>query len=180
MLEISLKGRGGQGVVTAGELLAKGAIIEGLFAQSVPFFGGERRGAPVSSEVRVSDSPIPLHRRVYNPDMVAVFDPSLMEILRPLEGIKNDGILVINSNSPKSYWKNTYFLDATAIAMSIGLTIGGWSVVNTAMLGAMVKVSRIVDVNAIEDAVKEEFPGKLGEINAEAVEMGYKEVSLVG
>lgn len=78
-----IKGQRRSGVVTAGELLTKAVIAEGKYAQSIPFFGGERRGAPVSSEVRVSDKPIPLHRRVYNPDVVTVFDTTLLEILNP-------------------------------------------------------------------------------------------------
>jgi len=89
MLEISLKGRGGQGVVTAGELLVSAAIKEGIYGQSIPFYGGERRGAPVTSEVRVSKEPIFMHRRVYNPDIIAVFDPSLINLENLLEGLKN-------------------------------------------------------------------------------------------
>ncbi|BBL46512.1 MULTISPECIES: 2-oxoacid:acceptor oxidoreductase family protein [Metallosphaera] len=176
MIEISLKGRGGQGVVTAGELLTKAVIAEGKYAQSIPFFGGERRGAPVSSEVRVSDKPIPLHRRVYNPDVVTVFDTTLLEILNPLEGIKENGVLIINSDNPKKYWKNTYYVNATEIARGLGLVVAGWSVVNTAMLGALVKVTGITDPELLEEAVMEEFPGKIGELNAKAILLGSREV----
>lgn len=176
MIEISLKGRGGQGVVTAGEILARAAIREGKYAQSIPFFGGERRGAPVSSEVRISDEPIPLHRRVYNPDFVTVFDSSLMDMLNPLQGMKENGSLVVNTDNPKRYWRKTYYIDATGIARSLGLIIAGWTVVNTTVLGALISVSQLVSVESAEEVVKEEFPGKMGELNAEALYLGFKEV----
>ncbi|WP_048057593.1 2-oxoacid:acceptor oxidoreductase family protein [Metallosphaera cuprina] len=176
MIEISLKGRGGQGVVTAGELLTKSVIAKGKYAQSIPFFGGERRGAPVSSEVRISDEPIPLHRRVYNPDVVVVFDTTLIPLINPLEGLKDNGILLINSDNPKKYWKNTYYVNATEIARSLGLVVAGWSVVNTAMLGALAEMTKVVEPELLETSVMEEFPGKLGELNAKAVFLGTKEV----
>ncbi|AWR99200.1 2-oxoacid:acceptor oxidoreductase family protein [Metallosphaera hakonensis] len=176
MIEISLKGRGGQGVVTAGELLTRAVIAKGKYAQSIPFFGGERRGAPVSSEVRISDEPISLHRRVYNPDVVTVFDTTLISLMNPLEGIKDNGILLINSDNPKKYWKNTFYLNATDIARSLGLVVAGWSVVNTAMLGALVQVTKVVEPELVEESVKETFPGKLGELNAKAIYLGWKEV----
>lgn len=176
MIEISLKGRGGQGVVTAGEIMAKAAIVEGKYAQSIPFFGGERRGAPVSCEVRISDQPISLHRRVYNPDVVTVFDATLMDLLNPLTGIKEGGILLINTDNPRRYWNRTYYVDATGIARSLGLNIAGWAVVNTAMVGALLSVTKLVDIGTAEEVVKEEFPGKLGELNVEAMYLGFKEV----
>lgn len=176
MLEISLKGRGGQGVVTAGELLVSAAIKEGIYGQSIPFYGGERRGAPVTSEVRVSKEPIFMHRRVYNPDIIAIFDPSLINLENQLEGLKNSGILVINSSNPKRIWKNTYVLDATKIATQLGLIIAGWAVVNTAMVGAIAKITDILNKGEVEEAAEEEFEGKLGELNAEAVKLGYNEV----
>ncbi|MEM0202012.1 MAG: 2-oxoacid:acceptor oxidoreductase family protein, partial [Candidatus Micrarchaeaceae archaeon] len=97
MIEIILRGRGGQGVVTAGELLVKAAVSENKYGQSIPFFGGERRGAPVVSYVRLSDSKITMHRNVYNPEMVAVFDSSLFNVMDPLEGLTSNGIVVLNA-----------------------------------------------------------------------------------
>ncbi|MGC9142957.1 MAG: 2-oxoacid:acceptor oxidoreductase family protein, partial [Candidatus Micrarchaeia archaeon] len=81
MIEISLHGRGGQGVVAAGELLVRAAVKQGIYAQSIPFFGGERRGAPVRSGVRISDRPIYTHEGIKNADIITVFDTSLLNII---------------------------------------------------------------------------------------------------
>ncbi|MCI2414775.1 MAG: 2-oxoacid:acceptor oxidoreductase family protein [Candidatus Aramenus sp.] len=180
MIELSIKGRGGQGVVTAGELLVASSISEGYYGQSIPFYGGERRGAPVTSEVRLSKEPIFLHRRVYNPDVVAVFDAFLFSATNPLEGLKENGKVLMNSSNPRKVWRETYVVDATKIAQDIGLVIAGWAVVNTAMVGALASLLKeYVDLDALEEVVKEEFPGKLGEMNAEAVSLGYRGVKKV-
>jgi len=179
LVELALRGRGGQGVVTAGELLVKAEVLDDKYGQSIPFYGGERRGAPVISYVRLSDQPIFLHREVYNSDGVAVFDPSLFKIMNITEGIKESGFLLINSSQPKRIWKREYIVDATNIAKELGLVVAGWTVVNTTMVGALAKVLGQPTLASLEEAVKEEFHGKLGELNAEAVERGYKEVRLV-
>ncbi|BFI73908.1 2-oxoacid:acceptor oxidoreductase family protein [Sulfurisphaera ohwakuensis] len=179
LIEIALRGRGGQGVVTAGELMVKATVLEDKYAQSIPFYGGERRGAPVVSFLRLSDKPVLLHREVYNPDGVAVFDPSLTKIMDVKQGIKEDGFLLINTSEAKKIWKNEYIVDATSIAKDLGLVIAGWAVVNTTMIGALAKILGMPSLTSLEEAIKEEFPGKLGELNAEAIERGYKEVKKV-
>lgn len=176
LLELALRGRGGQGVVTAGEMVVKASVLEDSYAQSIPFYGGERRGAPVVSFLRISDQPIFLHREVYNPDGVVVFDSSLIQVINVTEGIKESGFLLINTPEPKRWWKNEYIVDATSIAKDLNLIVAGWAVVNTAMIGALAKVLGRPSISSLEKVVKEEFPGKLGELNAEAVERGYKEV----
>lgn len=177
--EISLFGRGGQGVVTAGELLVSAAVKDGLYGQSIPFYGGERRGAPVRSDVRISDEPLYLHRRTYNPDVVAVFDSTLLDILKVTEGLKEDGSMLINSKRLLKVWKNTYVVDATGIAKDLGLVVAGWAVVNTAMAGALANLLHTIKLDSLEEVVKETFPGKLGELNAEAVDLGYRTVRRV-
>ena len=174
--EISLKGRGGQGVVTAGELLVASAIKQGYYAQSIPFYGGERRGAPVTSDVRISNEPILLHSHVYNPDIVAVFDSSLLHIMNVTENLKPEGVVIINSKQPYKVGPHTYVVDATDIAKELGLVIAGWPVVNTAMAGAIANVTRTIDLDDLEETIKETFEGKLGELNAEAAYRGFKEV----
>ncbi|AWR98044.1 pyruvate synthase [Acidianus sulfidivorans JP7] len=177
--EISLRGRGGQGVVTAGELLVKAAVLEDEYGQSIPFYGGERRGAPVVTFVRLSEEPILLHREVYNPDGVVVFDPSLFSILNVTEGLKDTGFLLVNTPVPKKLANNEYIIDATSIAKKLGLIVAGWTVVNTTMVGAVAKILGKPSLNSLEEAIKEEFPGKVGELNAEAAELGFKEVRKV-
>ncbi|MEM3703566.1 MAG: 2-oxoacid:acceptor oxidoreductase family protein, partial [Candidatus Bathyarchaeia archaeon] len=95
--EIRIHGRGGQGAVTAAQLLAHAAYIEGKHVQAFPYFGAERRGAPVKAFARISDSPILLHSQVYNPDYVVVLDPQLYKIIDVTEGLKKDGIIVMNT-----------------------------------------------------------------------------------
>ncbi|WP_373469093.1 2-oxoacid:acceptor oxidoreductase family protein [Acidianus infernus] len=175
--EIILRGRGGMGVVTAGETLVKAAVKEGKYGQSIPFFGGERRGAPVVSYVRLSDEPIYIHREIYNSDLVAVFDTSLFNILNPLEGLKEDGILLLNTKTPKKLWKNTFYVDAVEIADKLNLSIAGWKLVNMPMVGAIAKVTGMIKIDSVVEAIEEEFSGKLGELNAEAAKLGYEMVS---
>ena len=175
-LEIVLRGRGGMGVVTAGEILVKAAVLEGKYGQSIPSYGGERRGAPVTSYVRLSDEPIYIHRDVYNADLIGVFDPSLFKVMNPLEGLKEDGILVINTKTPQKLWKRTFYLDAVEIAEKLNLIIAGWRLVNIPMVGAIARITGMISLDAIEEAVKEEFEGKLGETNAEAAKLGYEMV----
>jgi len=175
-LEIVLRGRGGMGVVTAGEILVKAAVLEGKYGQSIPSYGGERRGAPVTSYVRLSDEPIYIHREVYNADLIGVFDPSLFKVMNPLEDLKEDGILVINTKTPQKLWKKTFYLDAVEIAEKLNLIIAGWRLVNIPMVGAIARITGMISLDAIEEAVKEEFEGKLGETNAEAAKLGYEMV----
>jgi pyruvate ferredoxin oxidoreductase gamma subunit len=101
MIEIRFHGRGGQGAVTSAELVAQGAIDAGKYATAFPSFGPERRGAPVVAFARVDDRPVRLRSKIYCPDVVVVLDPSLLEIANPAEGIRDGGVLVINSGSSR-------------------------------------------------------------------------------
>jgi pyruvate ferredoxin oxidoreductase gamma subunit len=176
LTEIILRGRGGMGVVTAGEILVKAAVKEDKYGQSIPFFGGERRGAPVVSYVRLSDEPIYMHREVINADLVAVFDSTLFDIVNVFEGLKENGILLANTRNPKRYWKKTFYVNAYDIADKLGLVMAGWRLVNMPMVGAIAKISGLISIRSVEEAIKETFEGKIGELNAEAARLGYEEV----
>ncbi|RLI42510.1 hypothetical protein DRO59_03900, partial [Candidatus Bathyarchaeota archaeon] len=95
--EIRIHGRGGQGAVTAAQLLAHAAFLEGKWVQAFPYFGAERRGAPVRAFARISDEPILVHSQVYNPDYIIVLAPKLQEIVDVTEGLKKDGVIVVNT-----------------------------------------------------------------------------------
>ncbi len=97
MLEIRIHGRGGQGGVTSAELLAKAAIDKGKYAQAFPSFGPERRGAPVEAFVRVSDEPIKIREKIYEPDVVLVLDPTLLDVVKVDAGLKEKGLVVVNT-----------------------------------------------------------------------------------
>jgi len=95
--EIRIHGRGGQGSVTAAELLAHAAFFEGKWTQAFAHFGAERRGAPVKAFARISDEPILVHSQIYNPDYIIVLDPYLYKLLDVAAGLKRDGIVVMNT-----------------------------------------------------------------------------------
>ncbi|MGB9732966.1 MAG: 2-oxoacid:acceptor oxidoreductase family protein [Candidatus Micrarchaeales archaeon] len=179
MIEISLHGRGGQGVVAAGELLVRAAVKQGIYAQSIPFFGGERRGAPVRSGVRISDRPIYTHEGIKNADIITVFDTSLLNIIN-IGILKENGSLLVNAPSVQKIVSNTYYVDATSIAKSLGLVIAGWPLVNTALMGALAKLSGLVNIEDLKAIAKEQFSGERGELNAQAIELGANRVRKVG
>ena len=179
MLEIRFHGRGGQGAVTAGELLAKTAGKQGKWSQSFPKFGVERRGAPVQSYCRIDDEErIRLHQELYEPDLVVVLDASLLEAVDVASGIKEGGTIIVNTNLGKEELGlkgnfEVYTVDATSIAREKL----GRPIVNTAMLGAFAKVTGAVDLEKLVQEVKGHFGEKLGEKNAEAVRACYEMVS---
>jgi len=174
MIEIRFHGRGGQGAVTAAEILAKAAFEDGKYCQAFPFFGAERKGAPVMAFTRISDKQIRRRYQVYNPDYVIVLDDTLLEAVDVLSGLKEGGKLIINSKNDVNLGENveTHFIDATGIA----LDILGVPIVNTVMLGAFAKVTGEVTLDSIVNMTKDTFPGKIGEKNAEATKIAYEKV----
>ncbi|NOZ30826.1 MAG: pyruvate ferredoxin oxidoreductase subunit gamma [Crenarchaeota archaeon] len=171
LVEIRFHGRGGQGAVTAANLLANAAVREGKYAQAFPYFGAERRGAPVVAFARISDEPIQTHSRIEHPDIVVVLDPKLFELANVTEGLKENGIVIANAREKPDVGETfkVYCVDATSIAQSIGLVVSGWPVVNTVMLGAFARATGLVKLESIIEAVREQFPGKIGDLNANAI-----------
>jgi pyruvate ferredoxin oxidoreductase gamma subunit len=181
VIEIRWHGRGGQGAVTSAELLALAAIEEGKFAQAFPSFGPERRGAPVLVFNRVSDkSHIRARFAVNNPDVVVVLDPGLLSVTDVTAGIKKDGVIVINT--PRSMvdikseiggpWRLAA-VNATAIAREVL----GVAIVNTTMLGAVIKATGIVALESLEDPVKERF-GARAKNNMDACRRAFEETEI--
>jgi len=177
MREIRFHGRGGQGAVTTAELLARASISEGKWAQAFPSFGPERRGAPVLAFCRVSEHKI-FHRcQIRQPDIVVVLDPSLLDVLDPTEGLKPDGLLVVNSELGPEQLKQNYKYNckvATVDASKIAKEVLGLPITNTAMLGALLKASRIIKLESLEEPLRERF-GRNGEINLQACQRAYQE-----
>jgi pyruvate ferredoxin oxidoreductase gamma subunit len=176
-VELRLHGRGGQGIVTASEMLVEAATIDGYYGQSIPIFGAERRGAPVTASARVSDRPIRRHSQIYNPDIVAVFDPLFLLRGEVTAGLKDGGKIVANQRTQpdiKNY--KVYIVDATRIAMENGLVVAGWAVVNTAMLGAIAKVLGTISKGALEKVVRMRWGGDLGDRNIRAALQAFGEV----
>lgn len=175
--EIRIHGRGGQGGVTAAELLASAAFKQGKWVQAIPFFGAERRGAPVKAFARLSDEPILVRSQVYNPDYVMVLDETLLDIVDVTEGLKKDGVVIINSPKKPEEIRvrqgRVATVDATGIALELQLLVAGLPVLNTTMLGAFAKATEEVKLESVITAIREEWPGAAGEKNAKAAQLAY-------
>ncbi|MDI6703025.1 pyruvate synthase subunit PorC [Methanothermobacter wolfeii] len=173
MIEIRFHGRGGQGAVTAAEILAKAAFEDGKYSQAFPFFGVERRGAPVMAFTRISDSPVRRRYQVYNPDYVIVLDEGLIDVVDVFSGIKDGGAVLLNTAGDfTSKRADLYTIDATGIALeTLGVPI-----VNTVVLGAFAGATDIVSIDSLIKIIKETFPGRIGEKNAEAAKIAYEKM----
>jgi len=190
LIEILFYGRGGQGGVTAANILVAAALKEGLHGQGFPFFGAERRGAPVRSFARISDKPILRHGMFSDADVLVVLDPGLIKIGYTRTAIvRNNGVIVANVPSEDLVMPDKfklagkakiYIVDATDIALRNKLVVAGWPVVNTSMLGALSKALGLIKVDNMAAAVKEYFGGKIGEVNAKAVYDAYNETKYIG
>jgi pyruvate ferredoxin oxidoreductase gamma subunit len=179
MIEVRFHGRGGQGAVTSAELIAQAAISKGRFAQAFPSFGPERRGAPVLAFLRVSDKPIRLRSKVYKPDAVIILDATLLGTVNPTEGLK-DGFVIINTHKPPEdlmalfAGHNIAYVDATAIAKEeLGVPI-----TNTTMLGALVKATGVVDLESLDEPVRNRF-GLNAQKNINAYTRAYNETVIM-
>ncbi len=181
MIEMRFHGRGGQGAVTSAELVAQAAIDTGKHATAFPSFGPERRGAPVVAFARVDDHPIRLRSKVYNPDVVIVLDPSLLEIANPAEGIRAGGILIINSShEPDALRKQLSYTGKIAVvdASLIAREVIGLPITNTTMVGALVKAADLLSVESLEGPFNRRF-GKIAARNIQAMKRAYEETRVV-
>lgn len=175
MVEIRLHGRGGQGSVTAAELLAVAAFDDGREAQAFPAFGVERRGAPVQAFCRISDKTIRVRTQIYAPDYVIVQDPTLMESVNVLAGLKPGGTVLINSeHSAQELKLKTSERVVSVPATQIAMEEIGRPIMNTVLLGAFAGVSGMISFDAIERSIKHRFPGELGEKNIKAARRAYE------
>jgi 2-oxoacid:acceptor oxidoreductase gamma subunit (pyruvate/2-ketoisovalerate family) len=179
--EIRIHGRGGQGSVTAAEVLAHAAFIEGKWVQAFPYFGAERRGAPVKAFARLSTEPILVHSQVYNPDYVIVLDPYMYKVVDVTEGLKKNGIVVINTQKrPEEIGLGGWHVatvDATGIALELNLIVAGLPVVNTSILGAFAGATAEVKLGSVLKAVAETWTGSAGEKNSRATELAYERLT---
>jgi pyruvate ferredoxin oxidoreductase gamma subunit len=177
MIEIRFHGRGGQGAVVASELLAQAAFLDGKMPQSFPFFGVERRGAPVTAYTRIDDRPIGLRTSITAPDIVVVLDPGLLATTPVADGLKPNGLLLVNTNRPPEALDapadaRRATVDATHIALSHGLGTSMMPIVNTAILGALAQASGVVSLEALSRAVGQFVPARPQE-NRLAARDGY-------
>ena len=176
MIEIRFHGRGGQGSVTAVEILAVAAFKDGKYSQAFPKFGPERRGAPVEAYCRIDDKFINLRSQIYEPDVLVVLDESLLN-LNITKGLKEDGKIIVNSKKSPDELKKEYNLkyDVHSVdATSNAIEILGANIVNTGILGAFSKVTGLVSLDNLLKATEEKFSGDLKEKNLSLVKKIYE------
>ena len=175
MKEIRFHGRGGQGAVTAAELLAVAAFADGKYSQAFPAFGVERRGAPVLAFTRIDEQKIRLRNQVYEPDYVIVLDATLIGTVDVVQGVKPNGTVLVNTDKPVEKLglktgAKVRVIDATKIA----LEELGRPIMNTTLLGAFAGATREIRLESIEKSVSHRFPGDLGTKNVKAVRRAYE------
>ena len=182
MLEIKIHGRGGQGAVIAAKALAHAGALEDLFVQSFPEFGVERRGAPVCSYFRCSDSWVYERGRILTPDHIMVLDTTLIDEVDITKGLKPNGWLLINSQlSPKSFEEqfsgfNIATIKANAIAISHELGSKFAPFINFSMLGAFIRIVPLIRLETLQRVVRMLAPTQKEENVLAAVE-SYRSVS---
>jgi pyruvate ferredoxin oxidoreductase gamma subunit/2-oxoisovalerate ferredoxin oxidoreductase gamma subunit len=184
LVEIIFHGRGGQGAVTAANLLVEAALMDGnKGVQAFPFFGAERRGAPVRAFARISEKEIHLRSEIYTPDFVIVLDESIMGLVNILKGLKDDATILINSTkNPDDFsFSDKYKLatvDATGIAIKYEILVGGIPVVNTPILGAVPKILDRITLKSIQNVIKNKWKGELSTKNVNATKDAFEEVEV--
>jgi len=184
LLEVRWHGRGGQGVVTAAKVLAECAMAGGKHIQAFPEYGPERMGAPIRAFDRISSAPIPIHSQVKNPRVVVVVDPTLLGVVDVLEGMPEDGILIVNTSSSPSQIREKLGVEGRSIytvdATTISIEELGRNIPNTAMLGAVVRATGLTTLEQLLEDVRSRFEGKFKpevvEGNLRCVRRGYEEV----
>ena len=180
MLNLRIHGRGGQGVISASQMISVAAFYQGLHAQAIPSFGSERTGAPVQAFVRIDDEAIELREPVLEPDILIIQDATLFHSVDVFSGLSPDGYVLINSR---------HDIDRLGIADAVQdlaeghvITIPATDLAlkylkrptpNTIMLGALAAMHEFLDIDAVERAIGEKWPGRVGEINIKAARAAY-------
>jgi len=160
--------------------MAQAAYLAGYHGvTATPSFGAERRGAPVSASTRISHEPVMVMSQIEEPDAVVVLDHTLLRYEDVTSGLRQGGWIVVNSwQGPKDLNirgdLNIATADATRICRELGLTVAGLTVVNTAILGAFVRATELVDMASLEKAIRERFSDSAVDINLAAITKTYE------
>ena len=182
--EIRWHGRGGQGAITAAKILAQAAYLEGYKGvTAAPSFGAERRGAPVSASTRIAPQTIMAVSQLESPNVVVVLDHTLLKYDDVTRGLVKGGWLIVNSwRHPKELDTGGSFniatADATRVCSGLGLIVAGITVVNTAILGALVRATEAVGMASVEQAIRERFSASEVGINLAAIAQTYETTRL--
>ncbi|MBF0590009.1 MAG: 2-oxoacid:acceptor oxidoreductase family protein [Magnetococcales bacterium] len=180
MFQIRIHGRGGQGVVTAAEMLSIAAFYEGKFAQAFPSFGSERMGAPVISYCRIDDKEIRLREPIMEPDAVIIQDPTLLGSVNVFSGLTKESYLLFNSKQSFDQLGVADFVsqfDPKRLGMvpatELALEHIGRPLPNAALLGSLAAVTGIIHLESVERAIREKFSGQVAESNVTVIKAAY-------
>ena len=179
IINVTWHGRGGQGAVTAAMILAEAAYLDGYEGvTAAPFFGVERRGAPITATTRLSIRPMRTLNPTAKADVVVVLDERLILTANALATLKPEGLLIVNSGNPPESFCNDMSRavatsDANAIARKIGLVLAGTVLINTSLLGAFARASRLVTMESLERAIGDNFGNKAAKINIQGARLTY-------
>jgi 2-oxoacid:acceptor oxidoreductase gamma subunit (pyruvate/2-ketoisovalerate family) len=180
--EFRWHGRGGQGVVTSNQMLGKAALSEGNYIQAFPEFGPERTGAPVRAFLRISKQPIQVYAQVYDPDVVVCIDPTLLDVVDVTEGLKKEGILVINTSKDPQAIRDRFGFKGgkvvTVDASTIAMEVMGRPFYNMPTMAAAVKATGVVAIETVINEVLERYPGKVGDLNKVAIDRAVQEAKI--
>ncbi len=186
MFQVRIHGRGGQGVVSAAEMLSVAAFVEGKHSQAVPSFGSERMGAPVVAYVRVDDDEIELREPVLDPNLLIVQDPTLFAAIDVFSGLRDDGYLLINTSKTlqelgieDAAKKLPSGHVATVAATELAMKHLKRPTPNTVLLGAFTAMNDTVKIDSVCKAILQKFPGRIGEMNVEAARAAYAAAATV-
>ena len=174
MYEIRIHSRGGQGGVTAARMMASAAVKDGKFATACPFYGAERRGAPIVSFVRIDERPVRIYSQIKKPDMIIVLDPTVMDTVNVLDGLKEGGEIFINTHEDVTFPAGfkVYKADLTGIALAENLVVAGSPILNTPVIGALAKLGLFTPESGTK-AITETFADPR---NVDAATKAYSEV----
>jgi pyruvate ferredoxin oxidoreductase gamma subunit len=183
MLQIRFHGRGGQGVVTAAEMLSIAAFNEGHYAQAFPSFGSERTGAPVTAFCRIDDKEIRLREPIMQPDALIIQDPTLLHQVDVFAGLAPDGYILINTARTFEELGVAEFVRGfrperlcTVPATELALRHVGRPLPNAALLGGFAAISGLISIDAVAGAIAQKFTGKVAAGNIAAARAAYDEV----
>ncbi len=181
MVEVRFHSLGGQGAVTLINMLARAGDLAGKYVQAFPFFGAERRGAPVKCFLRMDDRPIHLRSQIYRPDFLVVMSPAVLDLALK-EGTKESTVLLVNMEREEAEIKlaglpfTAFAVDGTSIAIDLGMEVEGLPVTNIAFLGAVSYVTELVPLEAVTEVIKESTPPARLEASMEAARRGFTSV----
>lgn len=183
-IEIIWYGRGGQGAITASQLIAEAADIEGYAGiTTAPFFGAERRGAPVAAFLRLSREPIRIFSQITAPDYAVVLDPTLLPVLNLSEKLDPSTVVLVNSKKTPEELNLAGFAklgtaDITKIALHYGLKAAGVPILNTPILGSFVKLTSLLKLESVLESITKKFGREKGKMNIDAARAAFNDTRI--